>query len=416
MKYVSSFEIENEVIYADDPSNIFINVLCPKHSLNPLNPDGITDNTYALQDIVNYVGKNGGGVIFFPTGKYLINGTINVNYRHISFVGENRASSVIVKNDNMTTFIVQNVNFVYFNTLFFRNTNSNPSNSSYFIHFINSPYCEVEEISMYNSCRYIKISKSQGFKAYDVQMNNDEIFPTDSVIGFLFEDRCVSSRLLRCTCNFINIDTAYGIYTETYAQDIYVERFETTGCLNAILMKNTTAKNTGDIIIKNSIFDLIKGPCIRFIGIKSDIFNNTCIIDGIYCTPYNNSINCLRFENSDNIMISNVGVNNPEKQTGVTSLSFNGCKNITVTNCEALDIDRNIAVINCKNFTISGNVDNTSNGMVITGSSRINVVNNITGKISGDAPSSQLIVSCNNASGGIVINSTSSINANNIPQ
>jgi len=41
--------------------------------------DGVTDDTVACQNTINYVCSSGGGIVFFPAGTYLLNGQVNTN-------------------------------------------------------------------------------------------------------------------------------------------------------------------------------------------------------------------------------------------------------------------------------------------------------------------------------------------------
>lgn len=42
--------------------------------------DGVTDDTKAIQDAMDTASKSGGGVVFLPTGKYLVDGSLKVPY------------------------------------------------------------------------------------------------------------------------------------------------------------------------------------------------------------------------------------------------------------------------------------------------------------------------------------------------
>lgn len=416
----------NEVIDLVEATNIntYINVLEPRNELEPLDNTGTTDNTAKLQAIINYYGAN--HTYYFPCGTYLINGTISVSVRHVSFMGEQRAGTTLKHTTDVNMFEISSVNFVYFEHLFFRNTYATPSTSAYFITVTNSPYCVINDVSMYNSCRYIKCDTSQGFKCYDLQLNNDEIYPTDTVIGLLLTGRNVSSRFIRVTMNFINNPTAYGIYCIDWAQDIYIQRFETTGCVNAVYLYNTTASNPGDIIIRDSIFDLVKGPAIRLRDLKTTNLHNTNIIASLYITPYETGINCIRLDNCDNITVDSVGINNPENISNVTGISINGGKNINVNHCQFANIYRALAVVSAtSNVMVNDNIYDsyaTTNGagIVFTNVTRGNIISNIiagnaTTAISVDANCSDIIIALNNIeSGTLSDNGTGTVKANNI--
>lgn len=407
-----------------DGSRNYVNVLYPLNGLVGLDNTGASDNTLKLQNIVNYYGAN--VTYFFPCGTYLIEGTISVSFRHVSFIGEQRAGVILIHSSNVNMFEITNVNFVYFEHLFFRNTNTAPTSSAYFLVFAHAPYCVVNDVSMYNSCRYIKFDTCLGSKCYDVQMNNDEIFPTATVMGILLTGRCVSSRFIRVTMNFLDNPTAFGIYCIDYAQDIYIQRFETTGCVNAVYFYNTTANNPGDIIIRDCIFDFIKGPAIRLHDLSTVDFHNTNIIDTLYITPYIDNINCIRLDNVDNIIINNVGINNPNKNSAITGISINGGNNVNVSDSMMVDIYRALAVVSeTKNVKVNNcnyNAYSIANGagIVFNAVKRGSITNNnivgaATDAIIVNGTCEKVIIALNNISSGSITDAgVDSLNINNI--
>ena len=67
--------------------------------------DGKTDDTKAIQNIINTVGANGGGIIYFPNGKYKFSDMIRITYSHITLKGE--TNSVLEYHGRG-----QNINFI----------------------------------------------------------------------------------------------------------------------------------------------------------------------------------------------------------------------------------------------------------------------------------------------------------------
>lgn len=67
--------------------------------------DGKTDDTKAIQNIINTVGENGGGIIYFPNGKYRFSDMIRITYSHITLKGE--TNSVLEYHGRG-----QNINFI----------------------------------------------------------------------------------------------------------------------------------------------------------------------------------------------------------------------------------------------------------------------------------------------------------------
>lgn len=67
--------------------------------------DGKTDDTKAIQNIINMVGKNGGGIIYFPNGKYKFTDMLKITYSYITLKGE--TNSVLEYHGRG-----QNINFI----------------------------------------------------------------------------------------------------------------------------------------------------------------------------------------------------------------------------------------------------------------------------------------------------------------
>lgn len=76
--------------------DIHADVKYPPNNLTPCKGDGNTDDTSALQAIINYVVGLGGGTIFLPQGTYKITSTLNWKCNDISFVGSGRSVTVIL--------------------------------------------------------------------------------------------------------------------------------------------------------------------------------------------------------------------------------------------------------------------------------------------------------------------------------
>ena len=69
-------------------------------------PDTIKDQTNKIQDLIDKVGKNKGGVIYFPKGKYCFDGFIKINYSNITLEGEtdeygNPLAELIIRNNTV---------------------------------------------------------------------------------------------------------------------------------------------------------------------------------------------------------------------------------------------------------------------------------------------------------------------------
>ena len=57
--------------------------------------DNSTDDTAAIQSAINAAVANGGGVVFFPTGNYIVSSTLTVNQSNVSLIGSGPGKSII---------------------------------------------------------------------------------------------------------------------------------------------------------------------------------------------------------------------------------------------------------------------------------------------------------------------------------
>lgn len=80
-----------------------INVLYPPSPLVAAVGDGVTDDTVAIQACINYVVSQGGGVLFFPTGTYIISQLVISD--SIKLLGQNRTAILKQKDNSNDNFI-----------------------------------------------------------------------------------------------------------------------------------------------------------------------------------------------------------------------------------------------------------------------------------------------------------------------
>jgi hypothetical protein len=72
---------------AEIASKGYTNVLRPYTPLVSAKGDGSTDDLIVIQNIINNVGQNGGGTIFFPKATYMLSSTLWVSYSNITLLG-----------------------------------------------------------------------------------------------------------------------------------------------------------------------------------------------------------------------------------------------------------------------------------------------------------------------------------------
>ena len=76
-------------------ADIALDVKFPQHGLSPAKGDGTTDDTAAIQAIINYVKNNGGGTIFFPIGTYIITSPLLIDTHYVNLRGTGVSSKII---------------------------------------------------------------------------------------------------------------------------------------------------------------------------------------------------------------------------------------------------------------------------------------------------------------------------------
>ncbi|HWG24103.1 glycosyl hydrolase family 28-related protein [Actinospica sp.] len=73
--------------------------------------DGTTDDTQAIQDAITACGKSGGGIVYLPTGNYLVTppaataptqtgAALSVVYDNVTLMGDGRHATMLIKNGN----------------------------------------------------------------------------------------------------------------------------------------------------------------------------------------------------------------------------------------------------------------------------------------------------------------------------
>lgn len=425
--YNAQFEEVNKniSILSETIPNITINVLAPPAGLVPLDNKGISDNTANLNNILLYMESNNlQGIIYFPSGTYKIDGAINVNVRHTTILGENRGSTIFKHSTNSSMLIFNSVNFCYVKNIIFRNTNNNPDSDNKFIEFNNSSYCYITNVSMYDGSHCITLNKSQNMRIVDVQINNENVV-ADNAIGIKIIDRCVSSRFENIAINNGTDGSNYiGIYSTSFVQDLYFKQVETARCMHSIYLVNSTAINSGDIIITNCICDLSKGTAIRLDNLGTETYKNTNIISDIYITPYADNFNCIRLNNVNNLTLNNCGINNPEKNVNITGVSLKGTTGIIISNLQSVNIYRACVVMDSKYVNMCNCVmtnytaEDNSIMLSIVESTRVNVNGNMTYNVprfcGDDNLSDYIMVSNNSTDGTMSIQATNNVISNNL--
>lgn len=81
-----------------------VNVKIPPDELTPATGDGSANDTAAIQGCIDYVHQKGYGVVFFPSGKYLVNDL--TLYDDIGIVGMGRYTTTLTASGGSANHIL----------------------------------------------------------------------------------------------------------------------------------------------------------------------------------------------------------------------------------------------------------------------------------------------------------------------
>lgn len=112
-KYITSGDIEKVV--QNVVSNFILNVKYPPNGIAPATGDGSADDTEALQGCIDYAYNQGGGLIYIPYGKYLVN---SLTMRDgVSLIGFDRYSTILVLKGGATNSLIDGTNVSDFSVM-----------------------------------------------------------------------------------------------------------------------------------------------------------------------------------------------------------------------------------------------------------------------------------------------------------
>nr|DAI17665.1 MAG TPA: Pectate lyase [Caudoviricetes sp.] len=112
-KYITSGALEKVV--QNVVSNFILNVKYPPNGITPATGDGSGDDTESLQGCIDYAYNQGGGVVYIPYGKYLVN---SLTMRDgVSLIGFNRYSTILVLKGGATNSLIDGTNVSDFSVM-----------------------------------------------------------------------------------------------------------------------------------------------------------------------------------------------------------------------------------------------------------------------------------------------------------
>lgn len=92
-------------------TDLFINVFFPPNQLTPLKVDGLTDETVEFQNLLDYVGENGGGTLYIPQGVLI--STVNYIPNNVVLLGGGVGRTTIKLKDGFIGDSVRKVAGLY---------------------------------------------------------------------------------------------------------------------------------------------------------------------------------------------------------------------------------------------------------------------------------------------------------------
>ena len=309
--------------------------------------DGVTNDTVAIQNAINYLKSVGGGELFFPKGIYLYTELV-VDFSNIFFNGEG-ASSILkqnIANEHGITFynssaILKNIRVsnLHFDStitktvgscLTFLNIVDSHIDNCYFDNQYDGISIGTYQYLYVNNCIFRDIANrgivgdfGDGLFLNSISMQNQSIVV--SSVGIV----CNNGNL-----NMIDVDITlfdYGLYSNpTVGQSCYwwfIEKCCFDTCNNGISLDNRTGGEIKSIDFTSCWFSTNNNRGIELYGVKGANFTN--------CRILNNG--------TDGVFIG--GLNE--------DIEFNGCritangKVSTATNYGILSASGDFRVLNC---------------------------------------------------------------------
>jgi hypothetical protein len=322
--------------------------------------DGTTDDTTAIQNAINAAGSN--GVVFFPSGNYIISSALIVDNFQVSLMGlgEQFTTQITIASSADPTYalIVGNTQSVGYNTiqgLTFKGRNNTTSTGGG-IHFRST-------ISSIKQCRVIQ------FGGTGIHI---ESFNASVISDVYFEDVYL---------------TQNGKNTTTPGDNLIIESTVSDSEYHRVISAGNSAKNTTRYGFNNNGGGTQKfTDCHAYFCSSHGFYQNgggeTTIIGGEWET---NAGSNIYFNNCNNIIVSDAltfGATNTKEIVfnGVDLGSIMGC------NCSSATSDKHIGVYGSSRIVVADNVvkNSTTAGIEVdSGSTRCIVHDNIVNATNG---------------------------------
>lgn len=414
--------------------SIVVNVQYPPTGLTACKGDGVTDDTSALQAIVNYVETNG-GTIFFPTGVYIISSTIMVEASGIVFKGTQR-DGVIIKYTGSSGacfhFYTGRYNGINNMNIYCEATPVS-SNTAIAVFVASSALFKAHDLYIFNFKFGIELDNSANGVYRDIVISQDG--SVNSAISLYLLNACVSSYFYTIWCeNSYNASSSGIIITGTDVADLNFIDCAVSGSLYGAYIDATNQVSSlpsTDIHFYNFVTDGIKDNSFYITNFKRPSALN--IIGGWL----NNIVagvpnSAIKIDNCDGVnmigiqfhTVSNLGY---VENDYVTILNSRNCK---VTNCtfiggrQQINVSGTTGCVFSNNTAYNNDFDNKTLAFFVSGgTSPRNILqgNNIDGNYSFGISTTDdytliqgNIINPTNVTTPLTTGGTDSVSANNI--
>jgi len=306
--------------------------------------DGVRDDTIAIQKAVNAAGANGGGVVFFPPGIYLVSSTITISQQYVKLKGSGRY-----------TTIIQRSNPSYGHTIYFNgdglygvgiseitiNQVQNEMTSGAHLCIRGCIEGEFHNLGILSGYEGITVKGGARHNFYDIWCShalgtNGHSFYKVEFDNTIINNTATSIKFTQCDALELNSEKAvdYGFFISS-SDGIQFSDCHVQGCKEASLyiLGEDTPKLIG-LLFSNCYFDDNGNRCVTIEGTTSNFFSDFQFS------------NCI-FRVSVNTMMFNINGN-------VKNINFNGC-DFRESAFQAIVINSTVSGVNIVGCTFSQN-------------------------------------------------------------
>lgn len=373
----------NEVFAYTNTS--IINVLFPPDNLEALDNTATSDNSTKLQALVDYAKTHNYKTIFFPSGSYRFDSTINIDFNFLSFVGANEGSSnLICYTSNINLFNIYGVSGSPIQHVDFKNLTISAADGISSVTGLNYSFvnqfrvheCKFHSLAYHvfmTTCGTPIISNCTFYMNFNTAQNVVMIRVAGSSPSVLI-NKC------RMTLSSITGDS-YGIQ-DTSAADLIVSECTIGGGQYGVACSNPNSMTVvGDLKIIDNEFDRQTISSVVLSGIRNTsdhLYDSSCLITNNYlyvnADHSDNLTGVISIRSCIGTIIANNTIFNP-MQHEITGICINGSQLVTIEgnhihnayNAIKAVSDTSISILNniISNPSFAANIDITIAGCTV---------------------------------------------------